>query len=85
MTWEWNKLFDWNKKHQSSYLIALSMKNLKGRLQMSDIRYNYYATTLMHWQYPNKSYKKCKTECVPIPLYVSMEAYQTSLSGELPL
>ena len=81
MTLEWNKLFD----YQSSYLIALSMKNLKGRLKMSDIRYNYYVTTLMHWQYPNKSYKKWKTECVPVPLYVSMKTCQTSLSGELPL
>ena len=85
MTLEWNKLFDWNKKHQSSDLIALSMKNLKERLQMSDIRHNDYATTLMHWQYPNKSYKKYEFECVPVPLYVSMETCQTSLSGELPL
>ena len=61
------------------------MKNLKGRLQMSDIRYKYHATTLMHWQYPNKSYKKCKTEAVPVPLYVSKETWQTSLSGELAL
>ena len=52
---------------------------------MSDIRHNDYATTLMHWQYPNKSYKKYEFECVPVPLYVSMETCQTSLSGELPL